>query len=259
MILQHIIDIIESAVPLKWQEEWDNSGLQVGEPDAEIRAVLLAVDVTEQVMDEAVRRGCNLILSHHPLIFKGIKSLTGATPQERCVLAAVRNRIAVYSSHTAVDSWLHGVSGGMAVRCGVENLRILIPAADGADHGLGVIGTLPEPLPFEDFLDRVRTVFGAPMLRYILPARGRDRIRTAAFCGGAGASFIPQAMAQGADIYVTADCKYHEMQQAVGRMAVIDLDHWVSEHFVREVFLRLLEGKVPVMLSEEDGTPVQVA
>ena len=258
MSLRQIIDIIESAAPLKWQEEWDNSGLQVGEPDAEIRAVLLAVDVTEQVVEEAVRRGCDLIVSHHPLLFRGLKSITGATPQERCVIAAIRHNIAVYSSHTAMDSWLHGVSGEMAARCGVGNCRILVPAhaqPGEEEHGLGVIGTLEEPMEFADFLQRIKRVFGATQLLYTQPAHG-GMIRTAAFCGGAGSGFTDDAVAQGADVYVTADCKYHEMQVAVGRIALVSLDHWVSEHFVRDIFMQLLRDVVPVFVAETDSTPV---
>ena len=258
MILRQIIDIIESAAPLKWQEEWDNSGLQVGDTDAEIRAVLVTVDVTEQVVREALHRGCNLILSHHPLIFHGLKSLTGATPQERCIITAVRNNIAIYSSHTPIDSWLHGVSGEMAERCGVTACRILAPADTGTDaqqHGLGVIGSLPAPVTFSDFLNTVKSTFAAQTLAYT-PAC-KPYIQTVAFCGGAGSEFIWQAAAQGADVYVTADCKYHEMQAAVGRIAVVSLDHWVSEHFVRDIFMRLLKDTVPVFAAETDCSPVR--
>ncbi len=256
MILRQIIDIIESAAPLRWQQEWDNSGLQVGDTDAEISAVLVAVDVTEAVIREAIDKGCNLIISHHPLIFRGLKSLTGATPQERCVISAVRNNIAVYSSHTPIDSWLNGVSGEMAKRCGVSPCRILAPdtADSSAEHGLGVIGSLPAPVPFSAFLQTLKSTFAADRLDYT-PAC-KQHIQTVAFCGGAGSDFIQLAAEQGADVYVTADCKYHEMQAAVGRIAVVSLDHWVSEHFVRDIFISLLKDVLPVFAAETDNSPV---
>ena len=146
MILQDIINIIESVAPLSYQESWDNSGLQVGDRNAEIHAALLTVDVTESVVDEAISLGCDLIISHHPLIFKGLKHLTGVTPQERCVEKAIRNNIAIYSSHTSMDAYLHGVSGKIAEKIGVCDYRILILSTVDSKSGLGVIGKLSTPM-----------------------------------------------------------------------------------------------------------------
>lgn len=239
---------------MSYQESWDNSGLQVGNPGADIRAALLTTDVTESVVVEAVSLGCNLIISHHPLLFRGLKHLCDATPQERCVAEAVRRGIAVYSAHTSMDSWLHGVSGRMAEVIGLADYRILVPAAEGAEHGLGVIGKLPEPLPFSDLLQRIKDRFQAPYLRYTQPVT--PLVQTVALCGGAGAEFAENAIAQGADVYVTADVKYHEMQAADGRIALVDMDHWVSEHFTRDIFRDLLQDTLPVYISRADRTPV---
>ena len=252
MILQSILDIIESVAPRGQQEAWDNSGLQVGDTGADIQAALLTTDVTETVVDEAISLGCNLILSHHPLIFHGLKHLTGTTPQERCVERCIRHGIAVYSSHTAMDKYLHGVSGRMAEKLGITEYRILIP--DSEEIGLGVIGNLAEPMPVIDFIRHVKQVFGAEWVRY---TNGRStQIRTVALCGGAGAEFMEEAIQQGADAYVSADFKYHEMQAADGRIVAIDLDHWVSEHFTREIFEQLLHGKVKTHISRADGSPI---
>lgn len=127
MILRELIDIIESVAPLSYQESWDNSGLQVGDTGADIQAALLTTDVTESVVAEAVSTGCNLIVSHHPLLFHGIRSVVGATPQERCVAEAIRHGIAIYSSHTAMDCYLYGVSGRMMQTLGISDYRILVP------------------------------------------------------------------------------------------------------------------------------------
>ena len=254
MILQDIINIIESVAPLSYQESWDNSGLQVGDRNAEIHAALLTVDVTESVVNEAISLGCDLIISHHPLIFKGLKHLTGSTPQERCVEKAIKHGIAIYSSHTSMDAYLHGVSGRMAEKLGVCNYRILIPSAADNEVGLGVIGKLPTPMKWVDFVAKVQQTF-ACSLRYIDACT--EQVHTIAICGGAGADFAGEAIQQGADAYITADMKYHEMQAACGQIGVIDLDHWTSEHFTREIFQELLQAHVPTYVAKTDKTPVK--
>ena len=254
MILQDIINIIESVAPLSYQESWDNSGLQVGDRNAEIHAALLTVDVTESVVNEAISLGCDLIISHHPLIFKGLKHLTGSTPQERCVEKAIKHGIAIYSSHTSMDAYLHGVSGRMAEKLGVCNYRILIPSAADNEVGLGVIGKLPTPMKWIDFVAKVQQTF-ACSLRYIDACT--EQVHTIAICGGAGADFAGEAIQQGADAYITADMKYHEMQAACGQIGVIDLDHWTSEHFTREIFQELLQAHVPTYVAKTDKTPVK--
>ena len=253
MILQDIINIIESVAPLSYQESWDNSGLQVGDRNAKVHAALLTVDVTEAIVDEAIEKHCDLIISHHPLIFKGIKHLTGSTPQERCVEKAIKHGIAIYSSHTSMDAYLHGVSGKIAEKLGISDYRILAPGAEG-NIGLGVIGQLKTPMKSADFLRFVQETFDCS-LRYIQPCS--DEITTVAICGGAGAEFINLAITQKADIFITADVKYHEMQAAYGQIGVIDIDHWTSEHFTREIFEELLESHIPTHIAEADTTPVK--
>ena len=254
MILQDIINIIESVAPLKWQEAWDNSGLQVGERNADIRAALLTTDVTEAVVAEAMARGCNLIISHHPLLYNGLKSLTGATPQERCVAMAIREGIAIYAAHTTMDNYLRGVSGRMAEKIGLTDYRLLV--SENGEYGLGVIGRLPQPIAFTELLERIRTVFGATYLRYTKPLN--SQVQTLAMCGGAGAEFAEEAIRQGAEVYLTADMKYHAMQALDGRIAAIDIDHWVSEHFTREIFAELLEGKVKTYIAQSDKSPIEL-
>ena len=253
MILQDIINIIESVAPLSYQESWDNSGLQVGDRNAEVHAALLTVDVTESVVDEAVEKHCDLIISHHPLLFHGLKHITGNTPQERCVVKALRNNIAIYSSHTSLDAYLHGVSGKIADKLSVINSKILCPT-NNENVGLGVIGNLKNPMKSEDFIHFVQKVFNCS-LRYIKPPT--EEITTVAICGGAGAEFVRQAIDQNADIFITADMKYHEMQTAQGQIGIIDLDHWTSEHFTREIFDELLKQHIATYIAETDTTPIK--
>lgn len=256
MVLQQIIDIIESVAPRSQQEGWDNSGLQIGDSNREIHSVLLSVDVTEAVVAEAVKDGCDLIVSHHPLIFHGLKHITGSTPQERCVAEAIRQNIAIYSSHTSMDKALRGVSGRMAEMLGLHDVRILVPSVADPKVGLGVIGTLPTPMMWSGWLKHVQRVFGAEYVRYTEPVQ--PMISRVALCGGAGAEFLPDAIAAGADTYLSADMKYHDLQAVAGQIMAVDIDHWVSEHFTRDIFAELLNGKVDVRLSEADASPVHV-
>lgn len=256
MLLKEIIDIIESVAPRRQQEGWDNSGLQVGDSNRDIHSVLLSVDVSEAVVAEAIRVGCDLIVSHHPLLFHGLKHVTGSTPQERCVAAAIRHDIAIYSSHTSMDKALRGVSGRMAAQLGLKDIRILVPDAGDAQVGLGVIGTLPQPMLWSGWLRHVQQVFGADYVRYTEPTK--PTIQRVALCGGAGAEFLPNAIEAGADTYLSADMKYHDMQAAAGQIMAVDIDHWVSEHFTRDIFAELLQGKVDVRVAETDASPIHI-
>lgn len=256
MLLKEIIDIIESVAPRRQQEAWDNSGLQVGDSSREIHSVLLSVDVSEAVVAEAIKEGCDLILSHHPLLFHGLKHVTGSTPQERCVAEAIRHDIAIYSSHTSMDKALEGVSGRMAEKLGLQDIQILVPSEGDARVGLGVTGTLPQPMLWSEWLKHVQQVFSANYVRYTDPVQ--STISRVALCGGAGAEFIPEAIAAGADTYLSADMKYHDMQAAAGQIMAVDIDHWVSEHFTRDIFAELLSGKTEVRISQADASPVKV-
>lgn len=256
MQLKHITDIIESVAPLSQQEAWDNSGLQIGHNDADIASVLLCTDVTEAVIDEAVERRCRLVISHHPLFFHGQKTFQGLTPQQRVAEKAIRAGVAVYSSHTAMDVALHGVSGHMAERLGIAEYRILAPTLSDT-VGLGVIGDLPEALHRDAFLQRVQRAFNAPCVRYTMGHA--DAIRRVALCGGAGAEFVDAAVAQGADAFISADFRHHEFADNADRVMLLDIGHFESEQFTKEVFRRLLEGHgLELLDARADVSPVKV-
>ncbi len=256
MLLREVINIIESVAPLSIQESWDNSGLQIGVKEAEVASVLLCTDITETIVEEAIQKNCQLIVSHHPLLFHGLKTIQGNTPQERCVIQAIQHNIAIYSSHTAMDCYLHGVSGHMAEKLGLHNYRIL--SLTGENVGLGVIGNLPLPIEFDAFLAQVKNTFHTPVIRYVAPTK--PKIQTIALCGGAGSEFTQEAINQGADIYISADFKYHEFQQAVGQIAVLDIGHFESEQYTKEIFAQLLHQHAPslqVLLADNDKSPIQ--
>ncbi|MGL4332093.1 MAG: YqfO family protein, partial [Bacteroidales bacterium] len=127
MLIRDIIKVIEDFAPLPLQESYDNSGVQVGDVNSEASAVLIAIDITEELIDEAITKNCNLIVAHHPLIFKGLKCLTGSNYVERCVLKAIKNDIVLYAAHTNLDNVSEGVSYRMAQKLGLKNIRILVP------------------------------------------------------------------------------------------------------------------------------------
>lgn len=247
MLLQHIIDIIERVAPGESQEAWDNSGLQVGDPTADVRAALLTIDVTESLVSYAVSHGFDLILSHHPLLFHGLKHLTGSTPQERCVAMAIRHGVAIYSAHTNLDK--AGVSGRMAQAIGIEKFVPL------TEDGFGAIGEWSEAMDVASFAALVKERFGVPFVRH---SAWEKPIRRVAMCGGAGAEFWEQAVAAGADVYLTSDCKYHDFQAAEGRICLMDIDHWAGEQFARNIYKELLDGVVPTEICPEDASFVRV-
>lgn len=255
MLLKQIIDMIESVAPLSGQMEWDNSGLQIGHMDADITSVLCCTDVTEAVMDEAIQMGCGLVLSHHPLLFHGLKTIAGATYQERVVEKAILHGVAVYSAHTSLDVVLRGVSARMADKLGVENYRILSPTGS-PEVGLGVVGMLPKPLPVADFLQRVKDTFHVGAIRYTAPAR--TTIRTVALAGGACGDLWEEALRSGADAYISAEFHHHELlAAAAGQMMVLDIGHFESEQFTKEIFRDILAPVgLTVSMAQADVSPI---
>ena len=160
MTIKEVAETLERFAPLPLQESYDNAGLQIGLTDAEeVSGVLLCLDVTEQVVEEAARKGCNLIVAHHPLLFRPLKHITGNTQPERCVVLAIRHGISIYAAHTNLDNAPGGVNFMMAEKLGLQDVRFLQPLK-GADGGSGVVGMLPEPVPAADFLAMAAKAFG---------------------------------------------------------------------------------------------------
>ena len=256
MLLREIINSIESVAPRSAQEAWDNSGMQVGDTGRDIQSVLLTTDVTTDVVNEAIMHGCDLIISHHPLLFHGLKQVCGQTPQARVVEMAIKHDIAIYSAHTNLDSVVGGINTRLADKLGVTGYRLLVMGENG-QTGLGIIGTLGSPMKYEDFIAHVRETLDCTYVRYTRAKN--EMVQTVALCGGSGAEFIGEAIAQGADVYLTADCKYHEFQDADGQIGLVDIDHWISERHAREIFRDILAPLgVKCFISESDRTPIQI-
>ena len=361
MKAKEIISYIESFAPLSYQENYDNAGIQAGDPDQEVSAALLCIDVTEEVLQEAVRRKTNLIISHHPVIFSGLKKLTGSTPVERIIMEAIRKNVIIYSAHTNLDAVYQGVNFRIAGKLGLIKPIILSPvkgqlrklvffvptdhAAElrekifeaGAGHiggydmcsfntpgegtfrgsqestpfagkkgqfstepelrvetifpkdrerkilaalieahpyeevaydiypldniyeraGLGIVGDMEHACSETDFLDLLKERFGIPMIRHTRFLN--KKVKKVALCGGSGSFLLPQAIASGADAFVTGDIKYHPFFDAEGRILMADIGHYESEQFTTEIFYDLLIKKFPrfaVHLTEVNTNPV---
>lgn len=257
MLLREIINSIESVAPRSAQENWDNSGMQVGDTGRDIQSVLLTTDVTPEVVDEAIMLGCQLIISHHPLLFHGLKQVCGQTPQACIVAKAIKHDIAIYSAHTSLDSVPGGINTRLADMLGIRGYRILVPNGQNPNTGLGVIGQLEKPMAYVDFLAHVRETLHTTYIRYTRAAH--EQIQCVALCGGAGVEFMDAAIEQGAQLYLTADCKYHDFQAAEGRINLVDIDHWVSENHARTIFRDILSDiDVKCYISKADKTPISV-
>lgn len=239
MKIREITDVIERYAPLRLQESYDNAGLIVGRPEDEVQKALLAVDVTEEVLDEAERTGCDLIITHHPIVFHALKRFNSATYVERCVERAIRQGIALYACHTNLDSAPGGMSWRLAEILGVEELQVLQPT-DPTDRqiGFGVVGELPKPMPVRDFLRRIQERLSVQVIRH--SDLVKPQVQQVAVCTGAGASLIGDARRAGADVYVTSDLKYNDFMTPDGELVVADIGHFESEYCAIDILFDIL-------------------
>jgi dinuclear metal center YbgI/SA1388 family protein len=341
--------VLEQIAPPAYQESYDNSGLLTGSIDDEVKGVLICLDSTEDVIQEAIDNNCNLIIAHHPIVFKGLKRLNGSNYVERVIIKAIKNDIAIYAIHTNLDNVLHqGVNAKIAEKLGLTNLKVLdakrgvlkklytfAPAehaekvknalfnagagnisnysecsfnvegtgtfkgAEGtnpfvgevglrhqeaeikievifpahlennilkelfAAHpyeevaydivgldnqfdlvGSGLVGELKEPIDTAMFLRELKSKMKTDCIRYT--AICKDKISRVAVCGGAGSFLLKNAIRAKADIFVSADFKYHEFFDAENRIIIADIGHYESEQFTIEIIYDILLNKFPI-------------
>lgn len=361
MKLAALIKHLEEYAPLNYQEDYDNSGLLTGDVNQEITAALVALDCVEEIVDEAIAKGCNLIITHHPIVFKGLKKLTGRTYVERVVLKAIQNNIALYAIHTNLDSVHHGVNGVICKRLGLQQPKILQPrggllkklvtfcptehaaqlraalfaagagnisaysdcsfntegtgtfkAGEGTqpfvgeqgiqhqeaetrietifyvqqerkvllallenhpyeevaydiyalenkspDVGSGMIGWLEEEMEAGEFLSLVKSRMNVTVIRHTRPTG--KKIKKVAVCGGSGSFLLGNAIAAGADAFITADFKYHEFFDADGKLMIADIGHFESEQFTSDLLIDIIREKFPnfaIRLTEHNTNPI---
>ena len=331
MKIQDVITELENLAPPLYQESYDNAGLIVGDAQAEVSGVLFCLDSTEAVLDEAIGKGCNLIVAHHPIVFKGLKRLTGNNYVERVIIKAIQNNLAIYAIHTNLDSmYLQGVNAKFAERLGLKDTEILSPkgrikklsvvvpttlsdpirralfsAGGGSVNGLlqssyaslgvgtqetkseaqvrlevlfpedrsrailsvlrqhqdgqlfpydivsiegsnaaigsGMIGVLPKKMAEKEFLKLLKKQMNTDCIRHTaLPGK---KIKTVALCGGSGGFLLSKAKSRGADIFITADYKYHEFFDADEQIIIADIGHYESEQFTIELLYEVISQK----------------
>lgn len=343
--IKDVTNHLEALAPRAYQEDYDNSGLLTGNVNAEVKGVLVTLDCTEKVIDEAIAQKCNLIVAHHPILFRGLKRITGQTYVERAIIKAIKNDIAIYSIHTNLDNVVGGVSSRMAERIGLKNQRVLLPRkgtlmklvtfvpeqntgevldalhAAGAGNigeykncsftvtgegkfkptgnanphigelnqlervietrcevifpehlsskivaalkqshpyeevayylsklenenqevGSGIFGELETPLEPIDFLNRLKKTMNTGCIRHTELIQ--KPIRKVAVCGGAGSFLLSAAIASGADVFISADFKYHEFFDADGKLIIADIGHYESEQFTKDLLVEVLKEK----------------
>ncbi len=249
MLVKDILDCITAIAPLQWQESYDNAGLQVGDLNAATQKALICLDITEEVVDEAITKQCDLIVSHQPLIFRGLKHLTPETYIERAVMKAVKHDIAMISMHTNLDNSYLGVSRVLAERLGLNHLQLLQPSECEPEMcGAGMVGEFENPIEEVDFLQLVADTIGSPCLRH--SAMTGRKIQKVALCGGSGSPFFADAVRQKADAYLTADIKYHDFFLPERGMLLVDGGHFETEQFTKELICALIQKKFPNFAAE---------
>jgi dinuclear metal center YbgI/SA1388 family protein len=230
--LSHVIAALEDLYPPSWAQPWDAVGLVCGDPDAEVGRVLFAVDPVAAVADEALSRGADLIVTHHPLLLRPVHGVAATTPKGRLIHRLITSGVALYTAHTNADAADPGVSDALARAVGLTGpLRPLDPAADDPRRGLGRIGELDTSVTLREFA--ATAAAGLPATAWGLRVAGDPErtVRTVAVCGGAGDSLLGAARAAGVDVYLTADLRHHpasEFTEAAGP-ALIDAAHWATE------------------------------
>ena len=361
MKLRELTTFLETIAPIAYQEDYDNSGLIVGDLETEVNGAIVSLDCTEKVIDEAIANGLNLIISHHPIVFRGLKKFNGRNYVERVVMKAIKHDIALYAIHTNFDNVLEGVNKKICDKLGVKDPRILKPkegalkklvtfcpdadaekvrkamfeagagwignysecsyntegfgtfkAGEGTDPHVGEIGkrhhesevrietiypanierrliaALFEAHPYEEvsfdlypvsnsypqvgsgmignlerdqdeagFLKQVKEKLNSKVIRHT-ELRGK-KIRRVAVCGGSGSFLLGNAINAGADIFITADFKYHEFFDAEGKLIIADVGHFESEQFTQELLLELITEKFPnfaLRLTVQNTNPI---
>jgi dinuclear metal center YbgI/SA1388 family protein len=259
MTVQDIGNVLDAWAPPDLAESYDNVGLLVGLPQQELTGILINLDMTEAVVEEAVRSGCNMIIAHHPIWFSGRKRLNGEDYVSRTIMKAVKEDVALYAVHTNLDNIRTGVNHRIASKLGLLDTSFLLEKSNGSSQmaGSGMIGRLPRPLAKKAFLQQVREAFDCGGIRYADTAK--ESVQLVAICGGAGSFLTSAAISKGADAMITADITYHKFFDSENQLLLLDIGHYESEQFTSELIRDFLTEKFPnfaIRLSEVRTNPV---
>ena len=244
--IKEVLSALERFAPLPLQESWDNAGLQLGLTETEVSGALLCLDVNERIVDEAIAKGCNLIVSHHPLLFRGLKTISDLTDVQRTTMRAIQQGIAVISMHTNMDNARGGVNWRIADKLGLKNVEFMSPKlVNGVETGSGVVGQLAEPAAADDFIIAVKKAFGVEcaMCNELL----RRPIKRVAICGGAGDFLLDEAVKNQADAFITGEMHYHQYFGYEQQIQICVIGHYQSEQYTAEIFEEIIQKECPGM------------
>ena len=265
MRIKEIITALERFAPLPLQESYDNAGLQCGLTETEVSGVLLCLDITEDVLREAIDLGCNLVVSHHPLLFNPLRQVSDTNMVQRCVRIAIQNDLCLYSAHTNLDNAEDGVNYKMAEKLGLIDVQPLEPKTVFLKNGShlkscnGVIGYLPQGEDSLAFLQRVKQAFGVEALQH--NALLDHHIESVAICGGAGDFMLDAAIRAEADAFLTGEMHYHTWFGHEQEIQIAVLGHYESEQYTREIFRSIIEETAPMLPvydTEVMTNPIQI-
>ncbi|MGO2112605.1 MAG: Nif3-like dinuclear metal center hexameric protein [Pseudoclavibacter sp.] len=267
--LQHLLDTIENLWPARRAEAWDSIGLVSGDPTAEVSRVLLAVDAVDDTIGEALESGAQLLLTHHPLLLRGVTTVAETTYKGRVLARLIRGGCALVAAHTNADVVERGTSGELARRLGLENTSPIVPTPGEPDVGLGRIGTLPESVTLGQLAGALARILPATATGIRVAGAYDAPVQRIALCGGAGDSLLSDVAVTAADVYITSDLRHHPASEAVeraqlrnGRPFLIDTSHWASEWLWLEAAaaqLREAHPDLDVAVSERNTDPWRFA
>ncbi len=240
-----VYEYLDSIAPFELQESYDNAGLLVGDADAVVTGVLLCLDSTEAIIDEAIEKGCNLVIAHHPIVFNGLKRFVGENYVQRTIIKAIKNDIAIIAIHTNLDNVLtNGVNEMIATKLGMNSISILAPKDQDILEevaGAGLVGKLSTSMKGKEFLDHLKEKMELSVVKHTHICF--EKIKKVAICGGSGGFLLEHAKAAGAQVFVTSDYKYHEFFDADGDIIIADIGHYESEQYTIELLYKIVKEK----------------
>ena len=249
-----IIDVMNTLAPRLLAEKWDNVGLQIGDPQQNVKNIWIALDPTLPVLDAACRENVDLLITHHPLIFRPLKSIDFQTPLGSLLNMAVRHQLAVFSAHTNLDIVAGGINDLLSERIGLTHLKplrktsdpceIQSPETDGRAQGLGRIGNLESPLELVAFAKMIKQKLGLKTIRFA--GNSSLTVTEAAVCSGSGSDLLPDFFASSAEVYVSGDLKYHDARDVeAANLGLIDIGHFSSEKLIIHALSERLKVILP--------------
>lgn len=255
MLGRKIITKIDELAPLELTDKWDNSGLQIGDINTYIKGILLVMDISTEVIDKALSKGCNMIISHHPLFFEEIKKLDFSTKKGKMIETIIKNDILVYSVHSNIDRAPKGMNDMIKKKLKIQDSEVLLQGIENEFTGYGIIGKIIEIKNIGDLSNYLKEKLNIENLR--IYGDLYKNLNKIAFCGGSGSFLIEDAISKNADVIITGDIKHHDVQKALERdLLIIDIGHFKSEFFIldhiKEYLTNNLEEDISIFIDEED-------